>query len=292
MKSTKTKYPGVYRLGPRTFQVRGKIVDPRTGKPKEVVRKLEDVSIREAVRRREELLDEVRNRLEADSKRVRVGEYAKSWMRSKALKLDTGTANGYAAALDVHILPALGDFFYDVLTKRDVQEWVDDKLTSGYVDGEGKLRPYSVRTVHAWFRVLRTMTRDAMEDLDLHRDPTMRVSFPDTLESEKSNSVTPEQLSRFLAAMREDFPHHFALVVVLAFTGLRFCHASALRWEDWDEDAGVLSIVRKQVRGRVGPVSRKKRAPRQYPIMPEVAAVLAEHRAWLIANQAPGHLDG
>ena len=68
-------------------------------------------------------------------------------------------------------------------------------------------------------------------------------------------------------------PQHFALVAVLAFTGLRFCHASALRWEDVDADNGVLRVVRKNIRGRVGPVSRKKRAPREYPLHPTLAAI-------------------
>lgn len=290
--SNKTKYPGVYRLGNRTFKVRAKIVDPRTGKPKEGVRIFENVGVREAVRRRAELIDELRQELAAASARCRVGEYAKSWMRSKALKLDEDTAKRYATALDLHVLPGLGDYYYDALTKRDVQTWVDDQLSGGQTDGKGEFKPWSVRTVHSWFRVFRTMTRDAMEDLELNRDPTMRVSFPEFPEAEESNSITTEQLVKFLDAMRTDFPQHFALAVVLAFTGLRFCHASALRWEDWDEAAGVLLIVRKQVRGRVGPVSRKKRAPNQIPVLLELAAVLREHRAWLAASNAPGYSDG
>jgi integrase len=51
-----------------------------------------------------------------------------------------------------------------------------------------------------------------------------------------------------------DHPQHYGLVVLMAYTGLRFCHASALRWEDWDEEAGVIRVVRKQVGRRVGPV--------------------------------------
>lgn len=83
------------------------------------------------------------------------------------------------------------------------------------------------------------MTRDAMVALDLQRDPTLRVALPEeTMGSDEANALTPEQLTAFLEAMRENYPQHFGIVVLLAYTGLRFCHASALRWEDWDEAEG------------------------------------------------------
>jgi integrase len=138
-------------------------------------------------------------------------------------------------------------------------------------------------------RRLRTMTRDAMVALDLPRDPTLRVSLPEPpVEYSGPNSLTPEQLAAFLEAMRTHYPQHYALVVTLAFTGLRFCHAGALRREDWDEPAGVLRVVRKHFRGGIGPVSRKKQAPREYPVEPDLARVLREHRSCLLKTQAKG----
>jgi integrase len=131
------------------------------------------------------------------------------------------------------------------------------------------------------------MTRDAMVALDLPRDPTLRVSLPEAAADDaEANALTPEQLVAFLEAMRGAYPQHYALVATLAYTGLRFCHASALRWEDWDEQAGVLRVVRKHFRGKVGAVSRKKRAPKEYPVEPELAQVLRDHRARLLGAQA------
>jgi len=92
--------------------------------------------------------------------------------------------------------------------------------------------------------------------------------------------------------MKTDWPQHYALTVVLEFTGMRFFHASALKWEDVDEDDGVLRIRRKQRMGTVGPVSRKKRAPRELPVEPPVVEILREHRQRLVAEQAPGLAEG
>jgi integrase len=91
-------------------------------------------------------------------------------------------------------------------------------------------------------------------------------------------SLLPEQLGQFLSAMSERFPQHYPLVATLAMTGLRFCHASGLRWEDFDETARILRVRRRQLRGRVGPVTLIKRAPKEYPVSPELMAVLRSHR--------------
>ena len=286
-----TKYPGVYKVSKGTYRVRGKQVNPRTGKSKEVDRIVEVRTVREAVRKRADLLEAMQDPI-ASGQRVRVGDYATSWLRSKALKIDVGTAERYAEALENHILPALGDLFYDALTRYDVQKWVDSALTEEVVMPGGKKRVYAVRTVHGWFRVLRAMTRDAMVELDLPRDPTLRISFPQAPDPEEPNALSPEELTRFLGAMREHYPQHYALTVILGYTGLRFCHASALQWEDWNEKQGKLRIVRKQVRGRVGPVTRKKQAPREYPVEPGISLVLQQHRGWLAVHNPAGLAAG
>jgi len=65
-----------------------------------------------------------------------------------------------------------------------------------------------------------------------------------------------------------------------------------LHWDDWEEARGVLRVSRKQVRGKLGSVTRKKRAPKEYPVEPELAAILKEHRMHLLKDQAPGLANG
>src|SRR5690349_263171 len=122
------------------------------------------------------------------------------------------------------------------------------------------------------------MTQDAIVDLDLSRDPCPRVRSPVAEEREETNAPLPKQLARFLAVMKARSPQHFALAATLALTGLRFCHASALRWEDFDERAALLHIRRRQLRGRLGPVTLVKRAPKEIPVSPELLAILNQHR--------------
>ena len=85
-----TRYPGVFRLDQAKYWVRAKVIDPRTGKNKEIDRILEGVTAHEAAQQRDLLINETKNPPEL-TKKVRVGEFAQSWMRSKTLKLDSTT---------------------------------------------------------------------------------------------------------------------------------------------------------------------------------------------------------
>ena len=143
------------------------------------------------------------------------------------------------------MLPAVGDFYYDALTPMDVQRWIDESIRRGWTSErrvsrgrkrnakEGR-RAYSRGAVAVWFRTFRTMTRDAIAALELPRDPALRISLPERgREPDEGNALSPEELQKFMAAMRENYPQHYPLLAALAYTGLRFCHASALRLEDW-----------------------------------------------------------
>jgi integrase len=262
-------------------------VDPRKGKPQEIDRLIKGVSVQEAVKKRAELAGSMTGLDEGAKTRTKVGDYAKSWLETKLATLSTSTADRYVDSLENHVLKrttGLGEFYFDSLRRMDVQEWVNREIQAGYAPA----------TIRGWFNILRVLVRDAMADLGISSDPTVRVILPEAKERTTPNALSPDKLGRFLAAMKADrlYARNYALTVMLAFTGLRFCHASALKWEDIDFENGVIRVVRRQVRGKVGPVSRKKRAPKELPLAPALADILKEHRQWLVRRQNPGLAAG
>lgn len=284
----KTRYPGVFRVDSNVFRVVVSATHPRTGLRRSKTKLYRGIDAREAARKRSELLSQLLSEAQP-VERQRVADFARDWMASKLVSVDPGTARTYAKALEHHILPALGSYWYDALRKADVQRWVDRSLRAEWTTRSGTRRRYSRAAVHGWFRVFRTMTKDAIDTFELPRDPCARIRFPPEELSDGSNALTPTELAAFLAAMQTNFPHHHALVMLLAFTGLRFCHASALTWDDWDEATGLLRIRRKQVRGVVSSLTRKKRAPGTIPVEPLLATALREHRERLAETNAPGY---
>lgn len=262
-------------VGPGLYRVRGKISDPRTGLIKEVDKRVEAASAKEAAGIRDDLMQQAIT--ESHTERMKVVDFAKSWIESKAAVVSRYTLEGYTYALDKKVYPYIGRFYYDAVGHLDVQAMVNKWLAARKPDGE----PYARRSIQDWFWVFRNMTHDAMIQLGLDRDPTLRISFGEEPVAREDvagdDKLTASECRLLLDGMRRKRPASWALLQTKKYTGQRFCHVSALKWGDIDWDNLVIHFRRKQVRGVVGPISRRKPVPKEIPMLSELAMVLMEH---------------
>jgi integrase len=273
---SKSRYPGIQRLSAGRYQVRVTWIDPKTGKKKDQKKVIAAASMSEASSQRELLRAELLTSGTTLRERLRLGEYASSWMRGKIPTLRPSTRDKYAGMLDHHILPALGDNYVDAISPQDVILWRDAQHAKA-------------STVNSRLRVLRALLRDAQADLGLPRDPCARVrTLPE--KPPVGNRLKPEDLQRVLAYLRENEPGWYPLFLTMALTGARFGEVSALEWSDIDEDAGVIWIRRSHWQGRVGTTKTGK--VRDVPLPPLLKEILKQHRQRLVRNQAPGLSEG
>jgi len=264
----RTDLPGIYSLD-GCWRIRARVSDARTGRLLERNRIFSGIGLAEAEAIRQSMRTELERQVPPVSVHS-IQDFGRRWLEIKQPLIDAGTHARHQSALEDHAFRRLGRIHLRELRLMDVQGWINFEICRGY----------RLDTVKGWYRVLRTMIQDAMDDLGLEHDPSRRVRFPLAAvdEREETNALLPEQLDRFLTVMKASFPRHYPLAATLALTGLRFCHATALRWEDFDEDTRILHIRRRQLRGRVGPVTLVKRAPKEYPVSPKLMEILREHR--------------
>jgi integrase len=238
-------------------------------------------STEEALLLREQWRREIRT---ADQRSVavpRLDDYATSWMKSKTLAVKPSTARTYAEILDCHVLPALGDFFLDKITDKDVREW--------HAGLAGKRAP---ATANNALRMLKMVLSDGCAEFNLARTPAERVRTiplrhtPD----DDPNILVPEELGKVLDEFRSSEPGDYPLALTLALTGLRFGEASALKWDDVREGDGLIRVVRAQWKGHVS--TTKTGVVRSVPLVSELAAMLRAHRARVVASQHPGLKEG
>lgn len=300
----KTRHPGIERLADGRYRIRARATDPRTGRMRELD-VMRACPLTEAVRLRAAWQEEVRTAgVQPAPARVRLADYAESWLRSKAVTLRPSTATLYAEILDDHVLPVLGDVYLDALTRQDVID-LRDAWAAGTArcrpDKRGKRRerPISPHTVNGRLRVLRTLLADACAEYDL-ADPAHRVAALPTpaRDDDDPGLLEAAELAAVLAWFRQRAEHRqaktgarpylrqYALVATLALTGCRFSEAAALRWSDVDEAEGVIHIRRGHVRGEVNETKTRKR--KTVPLPAELAEVLREHRRELVAQQRKG----
>lgn len=276
----KTAQRGVFEITPPTratsatpatlgtYRIRVYFVDPKTGRSRERDRLITAASALDAARiRAEESTSAVEAR--AAGERPTLRTYATSWLTQKMLSVRPSTAQHYASTLEAAILPTLGDTYVDALTRDDVIAWLTVQSSLGH----------SPHTVNGRLRVLRTVLRDAVAELELTRDPIARVAAlpteQDDDEDDRGKQLEASELRALLEAAERVTPTWHPLFLTLALTGGRWGEISALRWGDLDLTKGELRIRRAHVRGIIG--APKTTASRRRVPIPEVLGTVLRH---------------
>ncbi len=251
----------IKQLGPRKFHLRVQWRDPKTGRKRSAEEVFEG-NARAAKAREAEMRADAKVAGERRP-RLRLAAFASSWMLARAPRLKPSVIRRYAAALDGHVLPALGDHYLDMLERDDVQAYVAARTIAGAAGN----------TVLNELRLLRSMARDAAADGHCPKNWADRVTPPQVRRwtEERPNIMTAEQL----AAVLLEIPLRWrAIVTLAAFTGLRWGELSALRWGDLDETMGSIKVRRANWRGQVVAV-KTAGSSRTVPLPSPVALMLA-----------------
>ncbi len=249
--------PGVWRRRDGGFHVRGRVIDPRTSKMREVNRELPSLArARDAFAWLQGELDRIRSGVIADapSSAPQFHAFAASVFERKVALGKIRSAAGRAkweSILEHHLVPVFGDLFVDRLAQGDIKAW-QAKIAAKINAGE--MAPATANTI---LGVLRQVTDEAVDDFDI-RDPMRGIDSFDNREhstytEEEPNSLSPKDVARFLGKLRELHPEHYAFTFLGITTGLRPSSLRPLRREGTTADVkwseGLLLIRRSQTLG-------------------------------------------
>jgi site-specific recombinase XerD len=268
---------GIKPAGKGRWHVRVKRIEARTGKTRN--RKATVTGTKaDAVRVRDELRAEIASTA-LRPRRIRLSEFAASWLERRVGSLKPGTIRRYVFALR-HVLPVLGEIYVDSLTSADV---------AGYI--AGRVADVGVKGGHSVLnelRMLRTMSADAVAEGLCARDWCDRVKAPKvrTYTRERPNLLTAPQFNALMARVA---PQWLGLLLLMVTTGLRMGEASALHWEDVDFAAGEALIRWSNDRGRLVEVKTAK-SNRIVPVLPDVAALWGPRGTGLVFPSRRGGL--
>jgi integrase len=283
--------PGVFRRKEGGFLVRGRVTDPRTGKQKEVRLNLTGVDALDAYNRLQDELAMVRDGLkpEGPAKRIRFTEFAASLFEHK---LKTGRVKSaksrqkWESVIRLHLAPVFGDLFVDAIRRTDIKAW---KESMGEMIEAGELHP---NTANDRLALLGRILGAAAVDFEWERNPMTGIDRFDTSEhptytEEEPNSLTVEEVRRFLAALKGAFPQHFAMTALGFATGLRPSSLRPLRRcglladVKWDEN--VLLVRRSQTVGDEVMETTKTKKRQKLFLPTELLDVLR----WHVDHQIP-----
>jgi integrase len=123
------------------------------------------------------------------------------------------------------------------LQPQHIQGYYAEKLNNGRADGKGGL---SARSVVYHHRIL-SKALDYAVKMGLVVRNVGKVVQPPRMARNKMNTLSPEEVTRFLDAARET--DYYVFFAILLYTGLRRGELLALRWRNLDIDSGKLSVV-------------------------------------------------
>jgi integrase len=273
---TKKNLRGISEIAQGLFLIRVQEVHPKTGLTIDVRRRIHCETLEEAVAAQAKLRGEVLGDGNVNEpRRVRLGDYAKSWLSGRLPTLKPSTAARYADTLDRVILPVLGDFYLNSVTPEDTLRCF-----------EGAAKGKAASTANGYLRVFKVMMADAAAQYRLSTDAAARLrAVPEPGEKELEsddpvNLLTADEMTRFMAVLKEGYPQWYALAFTQFATASRFSEVSALRWEDIDEARGIIRIRRGNWRTLVSTakIDRRRRNP---ALTDELRQVLAEWREQL-----------
>jgi integrase len=161
-----------------------------------------------------------------DAGRVPLGRYAAEWITERPLAATTVAR--YRIALRVQIEPWLGNVNLVDLTPERVRRWRRDLLAAG----TGRA------TVAKAYRLLRAVMTTAVDDELVRRNPC-RIKGADRDDSPERPVASVKQV---YAVAGEIVPWARALVLLAAFTGLRWGELVRLRRHDVDLIGGFVRV--------------------------------------------------
>lgn len=164
---------------------------------------------------------------------VTVADYAAGYLAATKSRISAETYRGYRASVNALNRFPIGAIKLGDLTANDVTNYDDELRAAG-------LGPVTVQKRHAY---LAQITRHALEAGDLDVDPCAAVKAPRAPRKPVNslNKAAAREVMGQLVAMGEG--NAVAVAARLALmTGLRRGELCALRWHDWDEDAGLLRV--------------------------------------------------
>jgi integrase len=170
-----------------------------------------------------------------DAGKVHFGEYATAWLKDR--KLAARSRERHESVIRLHLLPTFGERPLSSITTGQVRAWRTACLAR---TGEA--------TVVKAYQIMRAVLNTAVDDELIRRNPC-RVKGADRYDVPERPVLTVAEVYAVADAIA---PRYRLLVLLAAFTGLRFGELASLRRRDVETENAALMVRRSQAEMQTG----------------------------------------
>lgn len=291
---TKTQYPGTYRKKGGGHVVRGRAKD-LAGHQQLIFKPLEDLTDLEAHQWLQTKKQEVRTgSLKPVAKLF--SEFAEELLDRKLARKDIqsaanedkwrNTLTHWIAGTEIgdHYIQGFGDYPVTELRVVHIERWKDAIAPFMKESPNDEAKGYAPNTLNSWLRVLRVISRAIAREYETRNFMEGVTNFDtsawQTYTEAEPNALKPDDVPKFLDAMMERWPQHYAITLLGLTTGIRPSTLRPLRRQGAEPDViwseSRIKLTRSETRGKV---MRKTKTGIKYSIhLPhEVMEVLTWH---------------
>ncbi len=179
----------------------------------------------------------VRQEQAVSNLKLTVREAAEQWLSAAKLRVKPASYANYANIVAKHILPTLGGEYFSGLTTQKLNSFIQSKLQSGRLNGQGGL---SAKTVRDMMRVYRSIEQYAVQEYGV-KSTSFTMPKVEKKQLDVLNSAERRRLEQYLL---HNLTRTNLGILLCLFTGLRVGELCGLTWGDIDFENGTLSVKR------------------------------------------------
>lgn len=169
--------------------------------------------------------------------KLTVRDVAEQWLSSAKLRVKESSYANYVNIVNKHILPILGGELMINLTTGKLNDFINFKLTSGRLNGNGGLSAKSVRDI---MMIYRSIENYASREYGI-KETHFTMPKIDKKQTDVLNVFERKRLENYLIHNQNSTN---ISVLLCLFTGLRIGELCGLKWGDIDFDNGTLMVRR------------------------------------------------
>ena len=238
---------------------------------------------------------------EGQSKRTAIlYEVANEWLAFKSLSVKASTYARYKAALDIHVLPFLGDCETKEITSTHISTFANEKLENGRLDKTGGL---AASTVCGLLTIIKSILDFALKTGKI-KSP-IRIPYPKH-RCRKVRVLSKEEQIQLESCWTKGANIHKLGMLLCLYTGIRIGELCALHWQDISIEQGMITICRtlqrvKDFSGSKNKTMIKVGTPksqssiRNIPIPKFLLSIIQEHstdkHGYFLASKKHGYTE-
>ena len=211
--------------------------------------------------------------------RTTFGKYFDSWIeyRKTVGKVKESTLHHYKQLYSKHIGPRFKDRLVDTIKTKELKQFQVDLS-----------KKYAKKTVNSITDLMHLVFESLVREKYVINNPVLLETLSTEGEPERANSraLTKEEQALFLEQAK-DTTYYYNAIRMLFATGMRSGELRGLRWSDYDEAAGTLSILRTasvDINNKlVMNTPKSKSGLRILPVNDEIRAIIADQRSQQMA---------